>query len=147
MNINQNENGMVIVEIEEKYWVSYLYGLLDNVTSNMDKLGFETEDFDVDYDIVEIKFGSQDYVEDMMNKVFIYKNKVNGSGFKFVRETLWEFMKEECSLEIDYSDCSDVECGLCKGVILTFPIELLPRFNELFFEVFPKEKIQQVSNQ
>lgn len=134
------EDGIVNVEIEEKYWESFLVVLLDNIVSNMDKLGFETNDFYVDDDIVVIDFGSQDYVDDMMKEVFIYQNKVNGS--RFVRETLWEFMKQKCLFEIDYSDCNDVsdvvECGLCRGVILTFPTEHLPKFNELFFEVFPK---------
>lgn len=135
-----------IVVMKLKDVESYLSGLLDDVTSNMNKSGFETTLCDVYDDIVFIYFGSKDYVDDMMKEVLRYENKVNGSGF--VRETLWDFLEKECLLEIVYSDCSDIDCEIIDdGVRLTFTKELLPRFKELFFEVFPKENIQQVSNQ
>lgn len=120
---------------------SYLDGVFTDILDNMEKHNYNVSDSMIQEGTVYIQFYSRNQIDCMMKEVyrFRYPDEVNSSGV--VRETFWNFISTYCSFEISYDGFErDEDGGVPYGFVdLTFPVEELPKFKELFFEVFPKE--------
>ena len=134
------------VEIDEDFHILVDEGLQD-IIKNFFHWDIETCNCCIDYKgSIWIEFC--DYEDWKRFLQLALRNNLEVNGTTHLRETLWEFLQEKAKVNLVYDeqvieDPNGEENFIGTGVLvicvgLTFPKEMLKDFQDLFFEVFPK---------
>lgn len=112
--------------------------IMDDIVSRMEQLGFNPNkveyDIDTDDNII-ISFSEIEVVHKMM-----LLNLIHGDGINipnYIRETL-DFLYRNCHFNVSYYGSDTVHIPYKYQLMIME--KCLPKFKELFFEVFPSEE-------
>ncbi|MBI5680653.1 MAG: hypothetical protein HZC47_07170 [Methanobacterium sp.] len=133
------------IKIDDDFYISVDEGLED-IIKNFFHWEFETCNSCIDYKgSVWIEFCEYGDWEKFLQLVL--RNKIAEKGKDPEKETLWDFLQEKSNVNLVFDeelieDPNNEEGTVRTGVLiicvgLKFPKELMDKFRELFFEVFP----------